>query len=211
MEKIGEGYYYDVFELSPSRVVKKQTSLESRLAKLQAWYGSNPPLLAEKISRLEASARKSITISREVAEIPELKEILGNPIFINDYEYEQDRATPLETILSQKGGDEFLPYVKEYTDAHILLWDFGCGEVVYNFTLNAGVSVTTGKVVLLDFNDLSKDRGEVVRDIETRKWTTQVSLQRLKQTNPSLHIRTETLLDEGFTLETLNKHWGSRL
>jgi len=208
MEKIGEGYYYSVYAHGPDRVVKKQTSTASKLSKLIAWYGHDPVLLAGKISQLEADALDSITRSKKLADMPELRAILGHPVFINDYEYEQDRATPLESFLDAEG--EFLAYVEEYIDANILLWEFGYGEVVHNFTLNAGVSAVTGKVILLDFNDLTQRKEEVTKDIETKKWTTQVSMARLKESHPSLHAKVEPLLESALTLDKLDAHWASR-
>lgn len=208
MEKIGEGYYYSVYELSPTRVVKKQTTHDSKLAKLHEWYGHDPVLLAEKISRLEESASNSIALSRRLVEIPELKEVLGNPSFINDYEYEQDKATPLETILNVKSEDEFLSHVQEYVDATILLWKFGYGEIVYNFTLNAGVSVSTDKVLLFDFNELSQSKEEIVKDIETAKWLTQASMLSLHTSHPVLHGEVQRLLRSAFSLENLDRYWG---
>lgn len=210
MKKVGEGYYYAVYELSPTRVVKKQTSSKSKLVKLIAWYGYNPLSLSRKILQLEQSALKSIELSRRLSGIPELKALLGNPIFMNDYDYEQDRATPLEIILNSKGEREFLTCVQEYIDAHILLWKFGYGDVVYNFTLNAGVSVVTEKVILLDFNELSQNKEKIVKDIETRKWVTQASMRSLKKSHPGLYAKVGGLLESAFSLDNLDTHWRSR-
>ncbi|MDB5244357.1 MAG: hypothetical protein JWN18_227 [Parcubacteria group bacterium] len=207
MNKIGEGYYYTVYEMSPTRVMKKETSYESKLAKLQSWYGNDSRLLEEKISHLEESSKKSIALSKRLAETPELKAVLGNPMFVNDSEYEQDKATLLESFLDQ---ENFLPLLHEYIQANFLLWAFGYGDVVHNFTFNAGVSVVTNKVILLDFNELTQDKESIAKDIETQKWTNQASMLGLKRKYPDLYSQVEALFGSGFNIDNVDKYWASR-
>ncbi len=207
MRKIGEGYYYSVYELSQTRVVKKQTGSKSKLIKLILWYAHNPVLLLKKISTLKQSATESILLSKKLAEIADLKEILGNPVFINDFEYQQDKAVPLESLSHSKDEKEFLLRVQEYIDANILLWRFGYGEIVYNFTLNAGISAVTDRVILLDFNELTRSKERLIEDIQTKKWSTQASMRGLKKWHPALQHKVQALLESAFTLETVEKTW----
>lgn len=211
MRKIGEGYYYSVYELTPTLVLKKQTDSTSKVLKLIIWYWNRPTMLLTKISSLEKSKAQSIELSKNLSEIPSLKSILGNPVFINSYEYEQDSAEPLGTVLDKESEKAFLMRVQEYIDANILLWRFGYGEVVYNFTLNVGISVVTNKVILFDFNELTQSKERVAEDIQTRKWLTQASMKHLKKSHPALCRKVQVLLESAFTLEALEKAWESKV
>jgi len=207
MKKIGEGYYYSVYELSPTRVVKRETDRRNKLIKLLAWYGYNPVLLLKKISSLEESRSQSMRLSKSLAEIPALNGVLGNPVFINDGEYEQDKAIPLGTVLDSKGEDEFLSCIQEYLDANLLLWRYGYGEIVYNFTLNAGISNTTGRVILFDFNELTQNKEELAADIASKKWTTQASMRGLHRSHPALYAKVQALMESAFTTSALERNW----
>lgn len=207
MKRIGEGYYYYVYELDSNRVIKKQTGLKSKLSKVIAWYGYNPILLLGKMLSVNKSCRAALMLSNDLAKIPELKNVLGNPVFKNDYTYEQDKAVTLEAALELENEEAFLIRIQEYVDANILLWKYGYGEIVYNFTLNAGISCITGKVILLDFNELTQSKERLAVDIKTRKWLTQASMRGLKSLHPSLHTKARSIFESAFTLDTLNKNW----
>ncbi len=211
MKKVGEGYYYSVYELTPTRVGKKQTDFKSKVLKLIAWYWNRPAVLFAKISSLEKAKFQLIQLSKDLSEIPTLKNILGNPVFTNNYEYEQDRAQPLESVLGSVNEDVFLSHVQEYIDANILLWRYGYGELVYNFTLNVGISVITNRVILFDFNELTQSKERVVQDIQTKKWLTQASMSNLKKSHPALYRKMQVLLESAFTLETVEKAWESKV
>ena len=97
MNKIGQGYYYNVYDLGNGRVLKSQTNHLARIGKLLKWRGKT---LLAKIRVLFAYPsqtrydHRTITLSVETSTLN--PEMFGNPIWVNGFEYEQDKAWLLE-------------------------------------------------------------------------------------------------------------------
>ncbi len=83
MKKIGEGYYYDVFEISPTRVRKTQTNVEDKRNKLQEWYADDLQKLSTKLTTIQEDSDRIVAVSKEFITAPELCVLAGNPKFIN--------------------------------------------------------------------------------------------------------------------------------
>jgi hypothetical protein len=89
----------------------------------------------------------------------------------------------------------------------VLLWRHGYGEIVYNFTLNAGVSEATGKVILLDFNELTRSKERMATDIESKKWRTQASMLGLRLRHSGLYTKVLERVESVFTAQMLDANW----
>lgn len=211
MEKLGEGYYYRVYALGNARVLKRQTTSLSKLRKLVSWYNLSPAATLKAALSLHAKKSASLNQSKRLAAIPALQEALGNPRFVNTWEYEQDRAIPLQEFERTSSDGEFLRYVDEYTALVKSLWEYGYADKVFNFTLNAGVSRGTGKVILLDFNEFTERKEKAADHIRREKWRAQASLKGLCQMRPELAARVAERFAGAFTLEELDRCWCSQL
>ncbi len=208
MKKIGEGFYYKVYDLGNGRVLKKETSYLSRMAKLIAWGAITGIETKDMLSRKKLSKKfeASLTKSKEtLGRIP--NELLGNPVFKGGYEYEQDRATILEKLIGKISNEEFLELMKKYINFQKTLWSYGLSDTVFNFTINAGVSAKTGGLICIDFNEFSDSKEKVTKCIEKKKWITQKSLRDFPKKHKDLKEKIIDLFDQEFTMEELNKVW----
>ena len=91
MNKIGQGYYYDVYDLGNGRVLKTGTNHGTRLKKLFDWYGKtrrSQMRIFFTYPRYAWDARRELKRSVETSTLD--PEIFGNPVFKNGFDYEQD-------------------------------------------------------------------------------------------------------------------------
>ncbi len=209
--KIGEGFYYNVYDIGNNRVRKEITTHASRIKKLLSWGSTaefglrdifSPKKDHEKLS-------KSIETSKEILKAIG-PESFGNPVFINQFEYEQDKAVPLEVYFKNHSEEESLSMVREYVNFLYVFWQYGFADVVYNFSINCGVSEKTGNFIYFDFNELSTKRDKVISDIVKKKWLTQHSLRDFPANLKSLKTKIISLFSEHITLEALDKYWPIR-
>jgi len=211
MKKIGEGFYYNVYDLGNGRVVKRRTSWISRVRKVIAWRKRAGRKLFEAINPLSDKKRfyQSIQVSKEVLELLNPK-LLGNPSFVNFLEYEQDKAIIVKDLVHNQNDEEFIRRIKEYVLLAKKLWSIGFGDTVFNFTINNGVSEKTGQLIWVDFNDFTKSKETMAYCIKAKKWETQASLRYFPKERSALKDRIIKLFEKEFTIPELQRIWKER-
>ncbi len=206
MKKIGEGFYYSVFDLGNGRVAKKLNSHKIMYQKLMRWYGTTR---FRKIKRALGypyyvyQARKSLALSPLVAKIN--PEIFGNPTFSNRYEYEQDKAIVLEEYFRAHSLAENKKIFDQYIILFKKLWSFGYSDTVFNFTINNGVSSKTGELIFIDFNEFTRSKQAIITDIESKKWLQQSTLTCLEAGSLKEYIVAK--IETEITVTELEKRW----
>jgi hypothetical protein len=206
--KIGEGFYYNVYDIGGNRVRKELTSHQSRIKKLMSWGRVEEYGLQDVISpaRDKERVEKSIGSSRRVIDAID-KKYFGDPEFINELEYEQDKAVMLLDFFKTHTEDESIAMMKKYFATLHLLWSHGFADTVYNFSINCGVSLKTGDFVYFDFNEFNEKKEKLLLDIEKKKWRTQHSLRDFPKELQSLKQKIITMFDEEITVEKVNHYW----
>lgn len=99
MKKIGNGWQYNAYDLGNDRILKRQKTLLSSFFTV-AWYKiyilrRGPIYVYKRAKKVLDYTQTSIKQIREILN-SDLKEKLGNPKFINDIEYTQNKVIPLE-------------------------------------------------------------------------------------------------------------------
>lgn len=208
MQKIGEGFYYRVYDLGNRRVSKKLTTYLSRVWKLIVWGRVGDIGWLHIVSpRADSNRIKGpILHSKKVLELLG-QEVCGNPVFTNELEYEQDKARLLKNVLPGMSDSEFLMLVREYVAFQKRLWSLGLSDTVFKFTQSMGISENTGKLICTDFNEITESKERAAADIERKKWQTQSSLRWFPTNRRSLKESILKLFDQEFTLEALDRLW----
>ena len=206
MRKIGEGYYYHVYDLGNGRVMKKQTSHITRVKKLFVWHAKTwfdkvriileypfliwqeyrSPILSQKISALDP-------------------ELFGNPLFVDKSEYEQDKALVLADYFTIHTLAENQVRFDEYCRLLHKLWRCSVSDAVYNFTINTGISLCTNQLICIDFNEFTRSKEKVKEYIHNEKWRTQPSLRDMPAGELKSYILSK--MAQEITLENLEKYW----
>ncbi len=209
MHRIGQGYYYDVYDLENGRVLKKRTGHLTRLKKLLDWRGKTflgKARIFLMYPWYAYEARRSLSRSIKTSALN--PEIFGAPVFSDKFEYEQDKAIPLEAYFENHTFVENKARFDEYLGLLFLLWSHGWSDTVFNFTINSGISLKSGKLILLDFNEFADSKETIAADIKKEKWRSQAALRDM----PSGELKDYILskMKEKITLENLDRFWNRR-
>src|ERR1700712_5392849 len=203
-KKVGEGYYYLVYDIGNGRVIKKQK--KNIRFFLYILYINKTSL--QGISEYKKALR-NINIIRAsydklVGLIPDLS-IIGNPIFIGGINYTQDNAAQLKDVLANKSEAESINLLEEFIKVIKELWKYGCHEKSLNFFTNFGLS-KDGKVILIDFNEITFNKADVIADVKKMKWLNNWSYAHLPE---KLQNYYRQRLKEEFTVDNLEELWQS--
>ncbi len=208
MQKIGEGFYYQVYDLGNGRVLKKVNSHSVMLKKLLLWYGVTPWKKVRQVFVYPYTfycIRQSLKLSARIARYN--PDITGNPVFGPRYEYEQDKAEILEEYFEKHSLDQN----KRIFDQFILLlkhlWTQAFADTVYNCTINNGISIKTGQLIYIDFNECTTRKERIINDIKSQKWCTQSSLLHMPPGELKDYILEK--MESEITIPELERLWNS--
>jgi len=203
-KKVGEGYYYLVYDIGNGRVLKKQKR-KFRFF-LYILYINKTNL--QGVSEYKSARRNIINIwpiyEKLVELIPDIS-IIGNPIFIDGINYTQDNATQLKDVLPNKPDAESINLLEQFIKIIKELWKYGCHEKSLNFFTNFGLS-RDGKVILIDFNEITFNKTDVIADVEKMKWLNNWSYINLPE---RLQHYYRKRLKEEFTVANIEELWNS--
>lgn len=199
MNKVGEGYFYLVYDIGEDRVLKKQ---KSNIRFFSFIFITSCFSLAEYV-RINKKGKKIGDIYKKVLEKLLDLSIIGNPNFIGGINYEQDKVIPLNVYFQRINFEKQKKRIDEYIFLIKKLWNVGIHDEVYNFTLNTGVN-NSDQLILIDFNELIFDI-ELVKDhILNKKWLKQRSYTSLPK---ELRMYFKESMNREITLKSLEKEW----
>jgi hypothetical protein len=203
MKRIGQGYYYNVYDLGNGRVRKIPRSQIAQIWQLFVWYFLSPKTLFQELMRAPFSYSKrkeEFSISKEI--ISHAPSFFGNPKIEGDI-YEQDKVTILGDVMQTSSPSEFLARCKEYTTVIHSLWKQGIGETVFNFTINAGID-DAGKLILLDTNEFTFDKERMKSEVVSKRFLRASSFKRLPE---NLKRPVQDIFEKEFSLEKFEEYW----
>ncbi len=202
MKKIGEGYYYNVFEINTHTVIK---TLKSKLRIfLFILFANKFNILNtnQEYNTVLASIPKLKNVYEKILGTVSNRSIIGNPLFINDTNYTQDKVKELRNI-NTLDEEEFTRVIIEYANLLKELWSFGISDSVFNFSVNCGYD-KNNELVLVDFNEMTFDKSEVINQITHKVWLRRSSYVRLTKEKQQLF---NDIFNREITLESLEKYW----
>ena len=174
MTQIGKGSQYHVYDAGEGRVVKIYQNSFDRFVETFFSRASderyNLKSSLRKVRELNEWSRQSIMeLKKNLALIP--PPLLGNPVFKEEVNYEQDAATPLGKYIATHSLEENKKIIQGYTVMILELWKYGLSDGYYNFMLNCGVD-KEGRVVQLDLGDFIFEREVIENHISFKRWIT---------------------------------------
>jgi len=204
LKKIGKGLEFNVFDLGNGRVLKKPTTKRQKRKFFRQWYPNETKAVQEKrLYRAEKSTQYSLrNLSRHV--LKAFPTLLGNPLFLKNLQYTQDKVQPLGKYFKSHTFSENKLILHSYTNCIFQQWEAGFFQKVSNFTINYGVDAK-GKVILMDLGELTFSKAEVASRIKKKTWLANWSY--LKMKDKKLKRYYARLLDAELTLEKLNRLW----
>ena len=172
MKNIGHGWQYTAYDLGNGRVLKRFHSLPRAywviafgIAKVGKYNFQSVPSLA---CAMRDKALASFDVIRRRNVPPEW---IGNPLFLDSLDYEQDKVVPmsiafisLSTLEKKQLIDQFIVFT------HKLLV-YGIIDKSFNMMKNFGLS--GDKIVLIDIGELYDDINFIEQQINIRAWTKQ--------------------------------------
>lgn len=209
MKFISCGWQYIVYDIGNGRVRKVKHSVYTRyvfiLSQLIFQNFCNLFSLHKIVISESKRVQEEMVISNQyiqeiLTKIP--SKYLGNPVFINSTDYEQDRAIPLKQLLRSNNVKGLL---SKYIHLIHILWGYNIGETVFRFSANNGLD-RDGNVVQIDFGEITNDKERVLSDIKEKRWVR--FSKYLGNGTREFYLKR---MDEEMTVENLNKYWGSQL
>jgi len=204
MKKIGEGYFYVVYDLGNGRVLKK-TKTPFRFF----WYifivNKGMPWTWKEY---RGARRNVVTIKNTYKELRkkfQTLELFGNPTFLDGIEYEQDKAVVFRDVFKVSSEEEIKTLLKKYIASIHELWKHGVHECVFNFSINNGIN-DKGDSVFIDFNELSFLKQDALRDIRNTIWTKRWAFWCL---SPNFQRWYKEEMAAALTEKNLNRLWES--
>lgn len=201
MKKIAQGLQYKVYDIGNDRILKKTTNNAEMAVKLISWGELNIKKLIREAIDIR---KKSIEGLLNLGNID--PKILGNPKFLQNLSYEQDKVISVEDYMASHTVEENKRIIDKYIENIFETWKFGFADIVYNFTINNGVNLE-GKVILIDLGELSFSKEEVGESIKNKKWLTRHSYKTLKCKDKELEQYFKETMEEMVTLSSLDKYW----
>ena len=174
---LNKGYYYDVYDLGNIKVRKIEKGFLKKITdafifedrRILNWLGACYRIFTGKKHILEVYAYMRDNVRLDM---------LGNPVFLKGIDYEQDKIELLETYLNRIPDEEAKKVIDRYIENIFESWRQGFSDRVYNFTINNGID-KNGDVILLDFNEITLSKDEVLKRIESKRWLRASSYIRL--------------------------------
>ncbi len=170
MKKIGEGWQYTVYDLGNGRVLKKfHSPLWSYWTILKTIFPFNNDSFWD-IPRYSREMKKKALSSFEIlrkADIP--AEWIGKPRFINELDFEQDKARPLHDVFSSAKIDEAKQIVDKFVLFNKQLLEKGVIDKSFNITKNYGLNEKE-EIVLIDIGELFVGEERIRQQCLDRAW-----------------------------------------
>jgi|SRR3989338_223100 len=170
MKKIGEGWQYTTYDLGNGRVLKKFHSLPKIY-----WVILKDifPFHDDPLYKLPGFARASKRKAKASFEILKKKSIppasIGNPKFLENLDYEQDKARPLHNVFEKSDTATIKSIVDQFIILNKQLLEKGIIDKSFNITKNYGIN-EAGELILIDIGELFDSLERIRNQIIRRAW-----------------------------------------
>ncbi len=196
MKKLGEGWQYTVYDLENGRVLKKyNTRLRTCwiiLKDIIPGEISGILKIPKYIPDLKCKALQSFEILKRT-NVP--LDWLANPRFVNEFDYEQDKVTPLINIFEQSSFEESKKIIDQFIEFNHKLIEHRLIDKFFNISKNFGLN-SQGNIVLTDIGELLDNREKIYQQCKNRVWIVPYKLKWLR----NVELRT-------YFVEQMDKHF----
>lgn len=170
MRKLGEGWQYTTYDLGNGRVLKKYHSwLKAfwQIFKTIFPFQNDPPWNIPKFIRdMDRKTKESFRILNEYNVPPAW---VGNPRFLESFDFEQDKVKPIHDVFREVDGERGKQIIDQFIEFNKACLDIGFIDKSFNITKNFGIN-SNGDIVLIDIGELYDDPVQVQHQLEIRVW-----------------------------------------
>ena len=96
-------------------------------------------------------------------------EWIGNPKFLSDLDFEQDKVRPLHEIFETALTEEIKKYIDLFIELNSRFLKIGFIDKSFNITKNYGIA-KNGNLVLTDIGELFSDPEKIKRQLNDKVW-----------------------------------------
>ena len=170
MKKIGEGWQYSVYDIGNGRVLKKFHSWPKAywvILKTIFPFGDDS---LWKIPGFIEGAKRMANTSFEILRRKHVpKEWIGNPKFVSQYDFEQDKVQPLHDVFEKADSSKARETIDKFVEFNKRLLAIGVIDKSFNITKNYGLN-EEGEIVLIDIGEIFDDQIKIERQRRNRAW-----------------------------------------
>jgi hypothetical protein len=201
--KIGHGWQYSVFDYGDKvkKVPHSREEMRQILLRRDVQYEEGAlEVLVDRI--LEYRDESFAALQRMDIE----RSLLGDPVFLEDGSFLQDKVITLRDKLDELEGDTEgrRLVIDEYITFMFKCWKNGFSERTYNFTKNNGYG--SCGVILVDLGEILFFKEEVAYTLEEKRWLESWSF--LNDLDAELREYYKREMNRKLSLENLEKYWG---
>ena len=170
---IGVGGQYTVHDLGSGRVVKIPNSMDGARRFVGGW-GPHVSKMKRHFPLEETAGSRAFNVPhalRLAARYPTLSAALAHPRAMSGECFSQDKVQVLYDLIPKASPDEIRGYLDGYADVCQLCWRYGINDCILFFSVNNGIDAQ-GKVVFLDFGEVTFDTTLVASQAEKAIWET---------------------------------------
>ncbi len=96
-------------------------------------------------------------------------EWIGNPKFLNAYNFEQDKVEPLHDVFDRSSTREIKKIIDQFVQFNFKFLNLGVIDKSFNITKNYGLN-DKGEVILIDIGELYDASAKIEHQREIRAW-----------------------------------------
>ena len=170
MKKIGEGWQYSVYSINNERVLKKfHSPIKSYWVILKTIFPFRDDSMM-LIPGFSKGARKKALASFEILKNRNIPAAwLGNPKFLNNLDYEQDKTQPLHDVFEKYNTTKIKSIIDNFIAFNKRLLERGIIDKSFNITKNYGLN-NDGEIILIDIGELLDSPERIKKRIVDRAW-----------------------------------------
>ncbi len=201
-EKISNGYFYEVYDIGNSRVFKKQKSFLNTVKQFEhsGFFLKYIHAYVHNKNCIKVTKR----IKENLKNLPVAK--LGNPVFKNGADYEQEKVVLLMDYFETHSLEENKTVIDTYMNLVVEFLKYGIHDSVYKFKNSYGVN-TNGEVIWIDFNEVCFSKNEVLKLAQNKKWQNEAQFRKYPDSELKQYV--ELKFNQTLTQETVNQYWST--
>lgn len=180
---------------------KSVAAVEATLTRQYSRFADNPEQARAEAETMVDAYLEGCNLVRR-SSLP--RWCVGEPRFLEHGGYAQVRATVCRAAIVPDHPDVSRARIRSYFDLVERLWRHGLHERTQNLMCNAGVD-PEGRMILLDFGEMSQDRALVFAELACERWRRSESFT--KDLPDVLRADFEALARARWTTENLARHW----
>ena len=187
------GFTFRVYDLGNGRVLKKEKPIEEQHA-AHAEHDND----AEYVKTHHARARQLAFVCAD-------RELIGNPEFLDEHSYTQDKCIVLDAYFAAHDLEQNKRIIDGFIQCMFDMWANGFSDIIFNCTRNNGV-LPNGRVILIDFNEVTFEKDEIRALLQNKRWLRSYAYT-LDLAEGPLRAYYAEAMEKAMTAENLDLHW----